>query len=138
MATLIGTESAYSTWGKCRTAIGNGDTGLSGGGANNLIWTTGFRTTEGNGFVRLDPAARFGFTATFVEYIDPSATFRLKDATTYIVMDQSEADTLVTQTVTLTGPDSFAITADYLTAVGQTVTTTGYFPITAIGLLTPL
>jgi hypothetical protein len=129
--------SLVTTWGTCRTAIGNGSTGLAGGGLYNYEWTSGFRTTEGNGFVRLDPDARIAFTATFVDFISGN-TFLLKDATTYVVMDQRDADELIGEDVTLTGPDSFAITADYLTSAGQTVTTTGYFPITAIGLLTPL
>ena len=137
MAYPIGSDTGISTWGAMRTAIGNGDTGFGGSGANNYEWTSGFKTTEGNGFVRLDPFARVGFTATFVQFVN-GTTFRLKDATVYIVMDQREADELITQTVTLTGPDSFAITADYLTAAGQTVTTTGMFPITGVGLLTPL
>lgn len=137
MAYPIGSDTGISTWGAMRTPIGNGNTGVGfGSGANNYEWTSGFKTTEGNGFVRLDPFARVGFSATFVQFVD-GTTFRLKDATVYIVMDQREADELKTQSVTLTGPDSFAITADYLTAAGQTVTTTGIFPITAVGLLTP-
>lgn len=137
MAYPIGSDTGISTWGAMRTAIGNGDTGFGfGSGANNYEWTSGFKTTEGNGFVRLDPFARVGFTATFLEYFN-SGEFFLRDATVYIVMDQRDADELITQTVTLTGPDSFTITADYLTAAGQTVTTTGFFPITAVGLLTP-
>jgi hypothetical protein len=125
-----------TTWGQHRTAIGNGDTGFSyTSGANNLEWSSGFYTTEGNGFVRLDPLARLTFTATYVEFTSGSV-FRLKDATSYIVMDQAEADELIGENVELTGPGTFAITSDYLTSGGQSVTTTGYVPITSIGLLT--
>jgi hypothetical protein len=135
MAVLIGSDSFFSTWGTCRTIIGNGSTGISGGGSNNLVWTSGFRTTEGNGFVRLDPLARIPFTATYVDFISGN-TFLLRDATAYVVMDQRDADELIGEDVTLSGPDTFAITSDYLTAAGQNVTTTGYYPITSIGLLT--
>jgi hypothetical protein len=138
MAYPIGSDTGISTWGAMRTAIGNGDTGFGlGSGANNYEWISGFQTVEGNGFVRLDPFARTGFGATYVDFFSGN-TFRLNDATVYIVMDQRDADELITQSVTLTGPDTFAIDADYLTAAGQTVTTTGIFPITAIGLLTPV
>ena len=129
--------AGVTTWAQCRTAIGNGNTGIGFGGTNNTEWTSGFSTTAGNGFVRLDPLARLAFTATYVTFFS-STTFLLRDATVYIVMDQREADHLIGQNVDLTGPDTFAITADYLTAAGQTVTTTGINPITAIGYLTPI
>jgi hypothetical protein len=114
MAYPIGSDTGISTWGAMRTAIGNGDTGLGlGSGANNYEWTSGFQTVEGNGFVRLDPFAKLAFTATYVEFLS-GTTFLLRDATVYIVMDQRDADELITQSVTLTGPDTFAIDADYL------------------------
>jgi len=45
----------------------------------------------------------------------------------------------VGETVTLSGPDTFTITAAAFTPpTYQTIATTGYNPITAIGLLSPV
>jgi hypothetical protein len=133
MATEIGSSSAFATWACCRTAIGNCSSGLSGGGANNIVWTSGFRTTEGNGFVRCDAEARIVFYNTFVNYIDSPPTFFMEYAATAIVIDQAEGDELIGETVTMTG-GTFAIDAGYLTAAGQTGN--GVFPIISIGKLT--
>lgn len=124
-----------STWAICRTAIGNGASGVS-GGSHNQVWTNGFRTTEGNGFVRCDYYAKLAYAACYVVYDDFSFLFYLSNASNFIVMDQAEADELIGETVTTTG-GSFAITSDYLTAGGQSPTgSAGYPPITAIGKLT--
>jgi len=130
--------AGVTTWAQCRTAIGNGLSGIALTSTfYNIEWSSGFTTTAGNGFVRVDPIARTLFYYTFVEFVS-GVTFDLNNATNAIVMDQREADHLIGQNVDLTGPDTFAITADYLTAAGQTVTTTGMLPITAIGLMTPI
>ena len=127
--------SLVTTWGTCRTAIGNDASGLASTGSNNVEWTSGFYTTEGNGFLRVDPDARTIFYYTFVSFTS-GTIFKLDNATSAIVLDQRDADELIGQNVDLTGPDTFAITSDYLTSGGQSVTTTGYAPITAIGYLT--
>lgn len=133
MATAIGGSSYFSTWAVCRTAIGNGYSGMSGGGVHNFVWTSGFKTTEGNGFVRCDAEAHIGLYYTFVNYIDVPPTFFMEYAALAIVIDQAEGNELIGETVTATG-GSFAITADYLTAAGQTGV--GVYPLTAIGKLT--
>lgn len=127
--------AAVTTWGTCRTAIGNGSSGLASTGANNLEWTSGFYTTEGNGFLRVDPIARTVFYNTYVEFVS-GITFDLNSATLAIVLDQRDADALIGKTVTLTGPATFSITSDYLTALGQIVVTTGSAPIVSIDTLT--
>jgi hypothetical protein len=126
--------SAVTTWGTCRTAIGNGSSGLASTGANNLEWTSGFYTTEGNGFLRVDPQALTSFYNTYVEYVS-GTTFDLNSATLAIVLDQRDADALIGQNATVTGPITFAITSDYLTAGGQIVGS-GSAPIVSIDTLT--
>lgn len=133
MATEIGSSGYFSTWAVCRTAIGNCASGLSGGGSHNQVWTSGFKTTEGNGFVRCDAEAKLSLYYTFVNYIDVPPTFFMEYATTAIVIDQAEGDELIGETVTATG-GTFTITSDYLTAAGQTGN--GVYPLTAIGKLT--
>jgi len=133
MAQLIGSSGYFSTWAVCRTPIGNGASGLS-GGLNNYEYANGFKSIEGNGLMRVDPEARIAFYNTFVNFIDVPPTFFLEYATTAIVLNQEEADELIGETVTTSG-GSFAISADYLTAAGQTGIT-GLYPITAIGKLT--
>lgn len=138
MATEIGSSSFFSTWLVCRTAIGNGGSGLSGGGAHNEVWASGFKTTEGNGFVRCDAEAKFAFAGSYVVFDDTYLLFYLSNASSFIVMNQAEANELIGETVTTTG-GSFAISADYLNAGGQAVGgSAGFAPITAIGKLTAL
>lgn len=126
--------AAVTTWGTCRTAIGNGSSGLASTGANNLEWTSGFYTTEGNGFLRVDPSAKLAFADTYLDYIS-GTSFILVYATFYIVLDQRDADALIGQNATVTGPVTFAITSDYLTAGGQIVGS-GSAPIVSIDTLT--
>jgi hypothetical protein len=133
MASLVGDLEAYSTWGRFRFPLGNGgeDRTL---GSHNTEWHSGFKTTAGNGFFRCDNIQVFALYQPYVVFT--GSDFYLNDATDYIVLDQREADELIGETVTVTGPDSFVITADYLTAAGQAVTSTGGAPIISIGLLT--
>jgi hypothetical protein len=133
MATLVGDSDAYSTWGRFRFPLGNGGEDRT-VNDHNIAWHSGFYTTQGNGFFRCDNIQVFALYQPFIRF--NGSVFFLSNATNYIVLDQREADELVGETVTLTGPDTFSITADYLTASGQTVTTTGSDPILSVGLLT--
>lgn len=139
MAVQIGSSTEFSTWAVCRTAIGNNADGRAGagGGTHNQVWSAGFRTTEGNGFVRCDPIAAIVVQYCYVVFDDFAYTFILQHATSNIVMDEQEAKELIGETVTTTS-GNFAIIADYLTAGGQAVSpsTGGFNPITAIGKLT--
>jgi len=135
MGQIIGDSGSFATWCACRTPIGNGAPGLS-GGSHNFQYSNGFKSAEGNGLFRFDTYARLAFGSAYVIYDDFYFVFLLEYATLASVIDQKDADELVGETVTLSGSGSFAITADYLTAGGQSVSTTGYNPITAIGKLT--
>lgn len=94
-------------------------------------------SAEGNGLLRFDPFARLALGNSYFIYDDFTFTFLLEYATIYSVIDQKDADELIGETVTLTGPATFAISADYITSAGQSVVSSGYPPITAIGKLTP-
>jgi len=136
MGQVIGETGFVATWGALRFPLGNGgeDKTVS---THNIVWNSGFKTTEGNGFFRTDALQLSAIYQPYVVFDDATATFLLSNATTYIVLDQREADKLVGETVTLTGPDTFTITSDYLTVTGQTgISTTGSSPIVSIGLLT--
>lgn len=136
MGVLIGESGSIATWGALRFPLGNGGEDKT-VDSHNIVWHSGFRTTEGNGFFRTEALQLVAIYQPYVVFDDPTATFYLSNATTYVVLDQREADKLVGETVTLTGPDTFTITSDYLTVTGQTgISTTGSSPITAIGLLT--
>ena len=135
MGYVIGDSGYYATWGALRFPLGNGGEDKT-VNTHNIEWNSGFKTTEGNGFFRTEALQLVAIYQPYVVFDDTSALFYLSNATNYIVLDQREADKLIGETVTLTGPDTFTITSDYLTASGQTVTTTGFSPITSIGLLT--
>jgi hypothetical protein len=105
--------------------------------SNNITWTQGFKTTEGNGFVRREPT--FPYTGgPAVGHIPPANSyFALFGATANIEMDQSEADELIGSEVT-SASGSFFINADYLTATGQFVIYPDYEdPPISIDKLTP-
>ena len=136
MGYLIGQSGSYATWGSLRFPLGNGGEDKT-VASHNIVWNSGFKTTEGNGFFRAEALQLVAIYQPYVVFDDTTALFYLSNATNYIVLDQREADKLVGETVTLSGPDTFTITSDYLTSSGQSVSgTTGYSPITAIGLLT--
>lgn len=136
MGVVIGDTGYVATWGALRFPLGNGGEDKT-VHTHNIVWNSGFYTTEGNGFFRCDALQLSAIYQPYVVFDVSGPTFSLHDATTYIVLDQREADHLVGQTVGITGPDSFTITSDYLTAAGQTVTgATGSDPIVSIGLLT--
>ena len=136
MGVVIGDTTYVATWGALRFPLGNGGEDRT-VDDHNIVWNSGFKTTEGNGFFRCDALQLSAVYQPYVNFDDPTATFYLNLATTYIVLDQREADKLIGETVTLTGPDTFTITSDYLTLTGQNVSgTTGTSPIVSIGLLT--
>jgi hypothetical protein len=136
MDELIGETEALSTWGVLRYAVVQG--ALPGSAAHNREYYPAglfFKSAEGNGLVKggygityylpamgfiTDP---FGGPATFYGegLVEPYPT------------------QFVGETVTISGPDSFIITASAFVAPGfQSVTTSGFNPITSIGLLTPV
>lgn len=136
MGVVIGDTTYVATWGALRFPLGNGGEDRT-VDDHNIVWNSGFKTTEGNGFFRCDALQLSAIYQPYVVFDTAGPTFYLSNATTAIVLDQREADKLVGETVGITGPDSFTITADYLTASGQTVTgATGSDPIISIGLLT--
>ena len=136
MGYVIGDSGYYATWGALRFPLGNGGEDKT-VDSHNIVWNSGFKTTAGNGFFRTEALQLVAIYQPYVVFDDTSSIFYLSNATNYVVLDQREADELVGETVTLTGPDTFTITSDYLTAAGQSVSgATGSSPITAIGKLT--
>jgi hypothetical protein len=136
MGLVIGDDGAVGTWGALRFPLGNGGEDRTVDN-HNIVWNSGFRTADGNGFFRCDALQLSAVYQPYVYFDDPTKTFYLNLATTYIVLDQREADELIGETVVLTGADVFNITADYLTFTGQNVSgATGTSPIVSIGLLT--
>lgn len=135
MASLIGDNEYYSTWATCRTPVGNGASGIAGAsGSHNRVYSEGFKTTEGNGFLRTDPDQFIAFYYTYLNL--DSGNFRLEWAWTAIILDQRDADHLIGEAVVLTGPDTLTLTADYLTNPGQSYTGSGTLPIVSVGKLT--
>lgn len=124
MGAVIGDSSFYPTWAALRRPIMSSASTVT-VASNNIVWNDGFRTTEGNGFVRRDPI--FPYTGGPALLINPSspAYFFLAGATSNIEMDQSEGDQLIGSLVT-SASGSFTLTADYLTSPGQDISATTY------------
>lgn len=125
MSELIGGSDGYSTWARVRSPVWGG--AYPGGGTHSVIYPAGsyfFKTSEGNGLLRgFIPTMGYDSGVTFfaINFVEPYDT------------------KFVGETVTLTGPDTFNITAAaFIPPAYQTITTTGNNPITAIGLLTPV
>jgi hypothetical protein len=135
MGVVIGDTTYVATWGALRFPLGNGGEDKT-VDDHNIVWNSGFKTTEGNGFFRCDALQLSAIYQPYVVFDTAGPTFYLSNATTAIVLDQREADKLVGETVSLTGAASFTITSDYLTLSGQSVSTSGTDPILSIGLLT--
>jgi hypothetical protein len=128
MSELIGGSDTYSTWARVRSPVRGGLFPLTGFHnveypINQFFW----KTIEGNGLLRgFTPTMDFIFTTVWefsaINFVEPYDT------------------KFVGETVTITGPDTFNITAAaFVPPAYQTVpTATGSNPITAIGLLTPV
>jgi hypothetical protein len=128
MSELIGGSDVYSTWAKVRSPVWGGLYPILFAHSveypvNQFFW----KTVEGNGLLRgINPTMDFIFTTVWqfsaTNFVEPYDT------------------KFVGETVTITGPDTFNITAAaFIPPAYQTVTTTtGSNPITAIGLLTPV
>ena len=68
MALLIGQGFGPSTWGALRSVIFNGTlpgTPIAEHGSHNVAYEHGFKTTEGNGFVRTD------YSALYANFLTP-------------------------------------------------------------------
>jgi hypothetical protein len=128
MSVLIGGSDGASTWARVRSPVWGGLNPISFSHSveypiNSFFW----KTIEGNGLLRgINPTMDFIFTTVWqfsaTNFVEPYDT------------------KFVGETVTITGPDTFNITAAaFIPPAYQTVTTaTGSNPITAIGLLTPV
>lgn len=136
MAVLIGDSVFYPTWGAFRRPIMTVDS-FATVDSHNIEWNSGFRTTEGNGFVSRDPS--FPYTGGPTLLLNPSlgTHFFLAGATSHIQMNQEEADELIGSVVT-SATGSFTLTVDYLDGTGQDISSTTYSdPPLTIDKLTP-
>lgn len=136
MGVVIGESSFYPTWGALRRPIMHSDSTAT-VASFNIVWDTGFRTTDGNGFVRRDPTFPYLGGPTLEINAGSPAYFYLKDATVNIEMDQADSDQLIGSVVT-SATGNFTLTADYLTNPGQDISATTYSdPALTIVKLTP-
>ena len=134
MSELIGGSDVYSTWARVRTPVRQGVDGFEGFHSveypvNQAFW----KTIQGNGLLRFDRAG-FPFPTP------PRFEFNAGQFIATGFLEPYDAK-FVGETVTLTGPDTFNITAAaFIPPTYQTVSPppTGSNPITAIGLLTPV
>ena len=136
MAELIGENEALSTWAVLRYAVVQG--ALPSSAAHNREYYPAglfFKSAEGNGLVK----GGYG-----ISYFKPAMAFipdPFGGPGTFYGEGFAEPypAQFVGETVTITGPDTFTITADAFIAPSfQSVTTTGFNPVTAIGLLSPV
>jgi hypothetical protein len=135
MSELIGGSDTYSTWASVRSPVVQGNSGISFNHSYEAPVGVGiFKTDEGNGLLRFDRAAfPFGYQPT-VGFDDLGPMFF---ATSFVEPYDTK---FVGETVTLTGPDTFNITAAAFVPPSYQAlpSATGSNPITAIGLLTPV
>lgn len=132
MGALIGESSTYPTWGRLRTPLLTNDSTYT-LASFNKEWQDAFKTDEGNGLLRTDPTIPYNGSPTIG--LDGSNQFRLFAATTWIVLDDRDANHLIGSVVTGT-TDNLTITSDYLLAAGQTPPAAYSEPIVAIDNLT--
>lgn len=124
MGVLIGESSFYPTWAALRRPIMSSASTVT-VAQNNIVWNDGFRTTEGNGFVRREPTFPYLGGPTLRINAGSPTDFYLKDATVNIEMDQRDADELIGSDVT-SGTGTITLTATYLTNPGQDITGSTY------------
>lgn len=145
MGLLIGVNPGPSTWGALRSVIFNST--LSGSpiadyGNHNVEYDHGFKTTDGNGFVRTDYTALYGTNPThapnFNAYITSgtNAKFASEYFTSPLGMFVNEDRAQLTgETVVLTS-GSITIAASAFVSPFQTFTATSNPIINTIGKLT--
>ena len=141
MSELIGGSDIYSTWARVRSPVGQGSYGIE--LAHSYEAPTGlgfFKTDEGNGLLRFDRAALpFGYRPTVGFDNSFGPPFYAITFAAFAFVEPYDTK-FVGETVTLTGPDTFNITAAAFVppAFQALPSATGSNPITAIGLLTPI
>jgi hypothetical protein len=147
MGLIIGKAFAPHTWGSLRSIIFNGT--LSGspvtnGGDHNVEYVHGFKTTNGNGFVRTDYGALYGnstskqYGPNFNAYITSgtSAKFASEYQTSSVGMLVNEDRAqLIGETVALSS-GSITMAASAFVSPFQTFTATSTPTINTIGKLT--
>lgn len=139
MSVLIGDSDTYSTWAKVRSPVIQGNNGINFAHSYEAPVGVGiFKTDEGNGLLRHDSAA---FPIGFRPSVGFDSFYIFYTPTFFAYAFVEPYDTkFVGETVTLTGPDTFNITTAAFTppAYQALPSATGFNPITAIGLLTPV
>ena len=147
MGLIIGTSFAPTTWGALRSVIFNGT--LSGspiavGGDHTVEYDHGFKTTDGNGFVRTDYSALYlnnaskQFGPNFNAYITSgtSAKFASEYQTSSVGMLVNEDRAqLIGETVALSS-GSITMAASAFVSPFQTFTASSTPTINTIGKLT--
>lgn len=136
MGSIIGETSVLSTWGALRYAVEQGVSPVT--AAHNREYpvyaTKFFKTTEGNGFLR--PYLLGGGPPNMMLEPVPGTFDYIFKATGF---PEPYPAQFVGEDVTVTGPDTFTITADAFVGPSyQPVVTIGYMPILSIGLLDPV
>ena len=141
MSELIGGSDTYSTWAKVRSPVVQGNSGISFAHSYEAPVSVGiYKTDEGNGLLRFDRAALpLGYRPTVGFDNSFGPPFYTPTFFAYAFVEPYDTK-FVGETVTLTGPDTFNITAAaFVSPAYQALpSATGSNPITAIGLLTPV
>jgi hypothetical protein len=129
--------AGISTWGKLRCTLGNQAQNFT-ASTYAIDFLGGFKSAEGNGFLRLD------FDIALIFYRQPpfvyvsGSQFYLENADLYGMISNEDRDQLIGEDVTVTGGSGpFAMTsAAFDTSGGQTPGVGGSDPILTIGKLT--
>lgn len=129
--------AGISTWGKLRCTLGNQAQNFT-ASTYAIDFLGGFKSTEGNGFLRLD------FEVALIFYRQPpflyisGSQFLLENASLYGMISNEDRNQLLGEDVTVTGGSGpFAITSDAFTnPAGQSSGIGGSDPILTIGKLT--
>lgn len=147
MALVIGVGFGPSTWGALRSVIFNGT--LSGGpianlGDHNVEYDHGFKTTDGNGFVRTDYGALYSNHGTptqgpnFNAFITSgtNAKFASEYQTSSVGMLVNEDRTQLTGQTVVLSSGSITMAASAFVSPFQTFTASSTPTINTIGKLT--
>jgi hypothetical protein len=147
MALVIGVGFGPSTWGALRSVIFNGT--LSGSpvtnsGDHNVEYVHGFKTTDGNGFVRTDYGALYNnstskqYGPNFYAYITSgtSAKFASEYQTSSVGMLINEDRAQLTGETVVLSSGSITMASSAFVSPFQTFTATSTPTITSIGKLT--
>jgi len=146
MGLIIGTSFAPSTWGALRSVIYNST--LSGppvatGGTHTVEYDHGFKTTDGNGFIRTDYGALYlnngtQFGPNFNAYITSgtSAKFASEYQTSSVGMLVNEDRAQLTGETVALSSGSITMAASAFVSPFQTFTASSTPTINTIGKLT--